>query len=426
MATATIRGVELVKAGKWNASTGPVEVTTEDLASIVEAYGDAGVDRPVIKLGHIDPRFDGEPALGWVANVRAKDGDPDTVVGDIVGIPAKLAEIMPTAYRRRSVEIAHGLRTAAGKTYRAALTGLALLGVSRPAVKGLADVLALYGAPPAEAERVDLVEFVDGVDDAAAVAWLAAARVEVVQLAEASGIPDDKVDAALARLDRLAGVHDTASIPHAVVDPAKADDDGTDQGPATAGATNGRKRMAKIKRDQVTAALAEASDDDVEAKLRELLGDDGTEDADKAKAAEAAEAAEAEKAKKDAADKVDEPKPNDDGTVTLTAAQLTALTQNASLGAAAHGELAEQRHARILDDAVRAGKITPPELEAWQTALTGDEPGTVTLLDKIQPRFNTEAAGHATTPATTQLSASEEAAWAAFESDTFGITDGSK
>lgn len=159
-AVAAIRGVELVKTGTWNASTGVSTITREQLASIVAAYGDKVVDHAVIKLGHTDPRFDGEPAAGWVENLRLTDNG-DTLVGDLVGMPAKLAEIVPTAYRRRSVEIAYGVKTAAGKVYGAVLTGLALLGISKPAVKGLADVLANYTGPELDFESTGTVELSD-------------------------------------------------------------------------------------------------------------------------------------------------------------------------------------------------------------------------------------------------------------------------
>jgi hypothetical protein len=149
MSTASIRDVELVKVGTWAASTGVTTVTRDDLTAMVTAYADGLVDKPVIKIGHDDdnepnsPLGDGEPAYGWVGNVRLSD-DGSTLLGDLVGMPGKLAEVAPTAWRRRSVEIAWGVKTAGGKSYRAVLTGLALLGVQKPAVKGLADVLALY------------------------------------------------------------------------------------------------------------------------------------------------------------------------------------------------------------------------------------------------------------------------------------------
>lgn len=139
MATVNIPGVELVKTGTWQASTGTVTITETDLASMVAESRDPAVDGVPVKLGHVDPRFDGEPALGWVRNLRLS-GDGSTLIGDLMEVPASLADIIGSAYPRRSVEIDWGLPTSDGGKRGAVLTGLALLGVTPPAVKGLGDV----------------------------------------------------------------------------------------------------------------------------------------------------------------------------------------------------------------------------------------------------------------------------------------------
>lgn len=138
--------VELLRVGEWPLSTGTCTFTTEDLAAAVHASQSPAVSRPVIKLGHSDPRFDGEPAVGFVDNIRlASDGS--ALVGDLRGVPGWLADIMPSAYPNRSIEGAFNYRDQAGTVHDFALTGLALLGVSPPAVGTLAqlrDVAALY------------------------------------------------------------------------------------------------------------------------------------------------------------------------------------------------------------------------------------------------------------------------------------------
>jgi hypothetical protein len=155
MATSAFRGVELCAVGNWNASKGDGTLTPEDIAAMAAAARDPFADKVPIKIGHTDSRFqdaygnppedqDGHPAYGWVENIRASD-DGRTLYGDYVGVPAKLAEVIPSAFRGRSVEFVPGKRLG-GKVYRAVLTGLALLGQSAPAVKGLADVMALYSA----------------------------------------------------------------------------------------------------------------------------------------------------------------------------------------------------------------------------------------------------------------------------------------
>lgn len=150
----TIPGVDLVAAGTWDLSSGRQTFTPEDLASAVEASSCPAVGNPVIKLGHVDARFDGEPALGQVTNMRL---DPAGVklLGDLSGMPGWLAapnddgkSVMSSGYPRRSVEGSYGFRCQIGHVHPFVLTGLALLGVTAPGVgvlSGLPDIAALYG-----------------------------------------------------------------------------------------------------------------------------------------------------------------------------------------------------------------------------------------------------------------------------------------
>lgn len=149
----TIRGVELARTGRWATSTGVFDFTRADFEAAIGAEADPEVWEPPVKIGHTDPRFaslasmDGEPALGWVENLSLRDdeGGRSTLLGDLTGVPAALAEIIPSAYRRRSIELAFGVTTPSGRRHRAAVVGLALLGVTPPAIAGLADVLSTYG-----------------------------------------------------------------------------------------------------------------------------------------------------------------------------------------------------------------------------------------------------------------------------------------
>lgn len=138
----TVKRVALCRVGTWGASTGPTVITPDVMASMMEAEKEIG--RAVVKIGHRDPRFnnpvfDGDPVYGQVSNLSVEG---DTLYGDLVNVPEELAESMKSAYPRRSVEIAWGmkLKDAAGqikKTFKAALIGLALLGRTPPAVQGL-------------------------------------------------------------------------------------------------------------------------------------------------------------------------------------------------------------------------------------------------------------------------------------------------
>lgn len=145
----TIPAVELATVGRWPASTGVWDCTAEDLAAAVMAADDPDLRTPIVRLGHTDPRFDGEPAIGRIENLRLS-ADGMTLVGDLVGVPAWLAEIMPSAFPSRSVEATRNAVTASGHKHRLILTGLALLGVELPAIERLADVAALYGTEPAQ------------------------------------------------------------------------------------------------------------------------------------------------------------------------------------------------------------------------------------------------------------------------------------
>lgn len=139
MTTVNLAGVELLRAGTFNASTGPVTFTKTDLIQMAMAAQDPTVDAAHIKLGHVDPRFDGEPSLGQVTNLRVSS-DGERLIGDLVNIPEQLASIMPTAYPGRSIEASWGQLSPTGERRGAVLTGLALLGQTPPAVKGLADL----------------------------------------------------------------------------------------------------------------------------------------------------------------------------------------------------------------------------------------------------------------------------------------------
>lgn len=136
--------VPVLMTGTWNASTGREPITEEDLRSIVEAYASKMLDSAILKKGHTDPRFnnyleDGEPAYGQVVNPVIEG---DTLYVDYIHVPAELAESMKSAYPRCSVELARNveLHDAEGNLkaqFPVALTAVALLGATPPAVKGL-------------------------------------------------------------------------------------------------------------------------------------------------------------------------------------------------------------------------------------------------------------------------------------------------
>lgn len=138
---ATLKDREIFKIGKWAASTGLVDVTSEMLDQVVTGYTElnsvvSGYGIP-IKLGH--NRRVGEPAFGWAENVR-RDGD--TLLADFTDVPPEIVDaINQKRYNAVSVELRNGVAFE-GKSFPNVLGGVALLGAEWPAVKGLRPISA--------------------------------------------------------------------------------------------------------------------------------------------------------------------------------------------------------------------------------------------------------------------------------------------
>ncbi|MFT8180078.1 Uncharacterised protein [Mycobacteroides abscessus subsp. abscessus] len=139
--------MELVKAGSWEISTGTWTVAAADLQAAVAAHAAGVLRKPVVKLGHQGPMRDAAPALGHVDNLRLTD-DGHTLVGDLVGVPARLAAVLASAYPDRSVEALVDYQDTDGTVWPLVLTGLSLLGATAPGIdtlRSLQDVTDLYG-----------------------------------------------------------------------------------------------------------------------------------------------------------------------------------------------------------------------------------------------------------------------------------------
>lgn len=143
----TLPNVDILATGTWALSTGEATFTTEDLANAVQAAQCPAVGAPVLKLGHVDPRFDGEPAVGRVLNLGLTAAG-NKLTGDLAGLPAWLGVAMASAYPNRSIEGYYDFACQMGHVHPFAIKALALLGVTPPGVgvlSSLADVAALYG-----------------------------------------------------------------------------------------------------------------------------------------------------------------------------------------------------------------------------------------------------------------------------------------
>ena len=150
----TVKDIEIAKVGTHATGDGEVPITAEDLQNMVLAAGTGLLPKPVVKIGHINAAVDnpswgdGAPAYGQLDNLRLSD-DGQTLVADWVNAPKDLADKQPSAYPQRSMEATLGmeLKDETGtvvESYPAVLTGVALLGATAPAVKGLADVHASF------------------------------------------------------------------------------------------------------------------------------------------------------------------------------------------------------------------------------------------------------------------------------------------
>lgn len=155
----TIAGVELVKVGRWDISTGVFRVTRADLVSAIEAHK-AGVRRkPVLKIGH--GADDRAPAMGYVDNLRLS-ADGNTLLGDFINVPARLAEVIPLAYPDRSIEgFTDYYHQSTDTTWPLVLDAVALLGAVGPGVADLKSLQAedLYGIAARVSTETDTLVF---------------------------------------------------------------------------------------------------------------------------------------------------------------------------------------------------------------------------------------------------------------------------
>lgn len=140
----TMPGIPITEVGEdWHTSTGVFTFTEDDLAAAVAAVDDPAIKSPRLKLGHVDPRFDGDPVFGKFVNLRLENNN-QTLVGDLVGVPKWLADIMPTAWPNRSLEADYDVQTKTGNTHQFVISAVAALGVYLPAVTTLDDLKTLY------------------------------------------------------------------------------------------------------------------------------------------------------------------------------------------------------------------------------------------------------------------------------------------
>lgn len=136
----SLPGVEIFKIGEHNGDV----YDAKDLQDMVDAA--KGLDfLPAIKLGHA--RQSGAPAYGYVNDVRMEG---DALVGDFTDMPKDVYDaVLQRRYGRVSSEVHWNLKRD-GKTYRRAVSAVALLGQEIP---GVAKLKPLYQTFEMEGER---------------------------------------------------------------------------------------------------------------------------------------------------------------------------------------------------------------------------------------------------------------------------------
>lgn len=99
------------------------------------------------------------------------------------------------------------------------------------------------------------------------------------------------------------------------------------------------------------------------------------------------------------------------GVVQLTAGQYEAMSADAAFAG-------QMRREQTLDR--YADRYTPAERASFAEALERDEAGTTALLAKLSPKFSTTPRGADNAPNVDAGNAPDDAAWAAWEAQTFG------
>jgi hypothetical protein len=378
----TVPGIELMRTGKWNLSTGEWECTNKEIAAAIDAHGKGLLRKPVIRLGHNDPRFSGDPAVGWLDNLRASE-DGQALIGDMVGVPEWLAEILPSAYPSRSIEGLYDYTAPDGSEHDFVLTGLALLGATRPGVENLQslqDVARLY--------------------DIAAAGQVGGKAIELI--VEAA---DKKPYGDVAYADPADGKYpiDTAEHVRAAWSYVNMPKNQTSYSPAELASIKAKiKSAAKKFGIQIEAASAsEIEKGAVVASFKEQLAEKfGLEpDADEATILEAVTKASGAVTKASGAvaetedDKVEpaaeaapEPVAASAGNlVTVEAAALDQLKADAAAGRAAREQQIREADEGVVMAAVKEGRIAPAGKDKWLKLLASDREGTKAVLASLAP-----------------------------------------
>lgn len=334
---ADLMNVEIARVGEWKLASGPLDVTPQMLVDAA-AYAGRSEARPSpVRLGHGDPRFDGEPALGWLQNLRVEGTGADTVlVGDILDMPDWLAEAAPKHWPDRSMEGWTDME-ADGRTYGLVVDGLALLGVSPPGMSSLRSLRDLPQAlgVAASARIAATFQTPDPADGAGSTTHTQGVLMDPVKIREGLGLPADATDEDVTQALVTAGLAPaapTAAAPAAPAPtPAAAPPAAVVTPPATP-VTPGPMPTAPPTPEQIAAAANAGP-----------------------------------------------------GTMVIDAAAWAAREESIARLEAAEAKRRLEERDQVIGQAIHAGKFPPVRREHWAAVWDKDPEGTRTLIDGLTP-----------------------------------------
>lgn len=231
---AELLGVELARPGTWQLSSGRREFTPQMLRDAADFHASTGGQKIPLGFGHVDQRFDGDPAWGWLTNVRyAEDAQGPVLLGDLTDLEDWVAAAAPSRWPHRSIEGVAGV-TFQGREYGLVLTRLALLGATppgMPALKSLTDLRQLVAASVAagggEWIAASIPETTPAGADHPSDRKREPGMPDAAKLREALGlaadVSDDEVTAALASAGLLASPPEPTPAPEPVAASAPAE-----------------------------------------------------------------------------------------------------------------------------------------------------------------------------------------------------------
>jgi len=247
---AELLGVELARPGTWQLSNGKREFTPQMLRDAADFHASTGGQKIPLGFGHRDDRFDGDPAWGWLTNVRyAEDAQGPVLLGDLVDLEDWVHAAAPSRWPHRSIEGVAGI-TYAGREYGLVLTRLALLGATppgMPALKSLSDLRQLVAAAASSGGEWIAASIPetspDGADIPSDRIGGAVGQPDAAKLREALGLAadasDNEVKTVLASSGLVASQPEPSPAPDPTPDPAPQPDPQPEPQPVTASSSVG-------------------------------------------------------------------------------------------------------------------------------------------------------------------------------------------